>query len=230
MYPKIRQFVSAEWAFELANFIQQTINAVLTERGECSVMLTGGRSVVRLYLAWAELPDFRKMRGVRFFFGDERCVPPDHKESNFGMVMKTLFVQGIPAGCQIIRMEADILDSSMSAMQYDVILPESIDILLLSVGDDGHIASIFPGSSVLEEVSRKVLFVSCPKPSSERLTITPLVITKAASVIVLAFGVVKARVLAQLMQSEEAAAFLPAALVMSAAWLLDSELQNLVLE
>lgn len=156
--------------------------------------------------------------------------PPDHKGSNFGMVMKTLFVHSIHSGCPIIPMEADMPDRSMSALQYDVILPESIDILLFSIGDDRHIVLIFPGSAVLDEVSRKVLFVSCPKPPSERLTITPLVITKAVSVIVLVSGVVKARVLAQLMQYEEAAAFWLAALVMNAARLLYPELQNLVFE
>ena len=70
-------------------------------------MLTGGRSAARLYKAWRDLPAFQQMTGVNFYFGDERWVPPDLAESNYGMVMQPLFQHGVPTGCSAFRMGAD---------------------------------------------------------------------------------------------------------------------------
>jgi 6-phosphogluconolactonase len=72
----IKQFIPSVWALESAVLIQQRINDTLVECGDCSVMLTGGRSAERLYLSWAELSAFSRMKKVRFYFGDERCVLP----------------------------------------------------------------------------------------------------------------------------------------------------------
>ena len=67
-------------------------------------MLTGGGSAARLYKAWRDLPAFQQMTGVSFYFGDERCVPPDNSESNYGMAMQTLFSHGVPIECSVFRM------------------------------------------------------------------------------------------------------------------------------
>ena len=107
-------------------------------------MLTGGGSAARLYKAWRDLPAFQQMIGVSFYFGDERCVPPDHEESNFGMVIQVLFPQGVPTGCSVFRMEADATNLETAAQRYADLLPDSIDVILLGVGEDGHIASLFP--------------------------------------------------------------------------------------
>jgi len=222
----IKKFSKSEWAFQSACLIQDKINAILLEDGVCSVMLTGGRSAERVYLAWADLPAFSNMTGAHFFFGDERCVPPDNKESNFGMAMRTLFRRGVPSGCQIFRMEADDPDLLASAHRYEVALPASVDILLLGLGDDGHIASLFPGSAFLEEACRKVVAVSGPKPPYERLTITPSVIAHAKAVFVFATGPDKAHVLEKILNSEDVVSVYPARLVMHAIWLLDTQLSN----
>lgn len=220
--PEIRQFDVAKWPVQSAQLIQDRINAVLLERRQCSVMLTGGRSAERLYMVWAEIPDFQQMTGVRFYFGDERCVPPDHPESNYGMVMHTLFNQGVPAGCSVFRIETDGIDREAAALRYDDLLPDKVDVLLLGVGEDGHIASLFPGSVVLKEVHRRVVSVTGPKPPHERLTITPPVIAQARSVFVLATGAAKAQILVKALQKAGDFDTIPARLVLNATWLLDT--------
>lgn len=222
MHPEVRQFDGLEWPVQSARIIQDRIDSILLKRGPCSVMLTGGRSAERLYSAWVEFPAFRQMTGVQFFFGDERCVPPDHPDSNYGMVMQTLFNQGVPAGCSVFRMEADDTDREAAALRYEEILPERVDVLLLGVGEDGHIASLFPGSQALHEVSRRVMSISGPKPPHERLTITPTIIMQANSIFVLASGVAKAQILVKALQQADDFDTIPACLVLDAIWLLDS--------
>jgi 6-phosphogluconolactonase len=222
MRPVIRQFDVEEWPVQAARLIQDSINSVLLERGQCSVMLTGGRSAERLYMAWAAHPVFQQLIGVQFYFGDERCVPPNHLESNYGMAMRTLFNQGVPVGCSVFRMEADDSDREAAALRYDEILPDKVDVLLLGVGEDGHIASLFPGDEALQEVSRRVMPVTGPKPPYERLTIASPVIVQAKSIFVLATGEAKAQILDKALQAVGDFVTLPARLVLNATWMLDS--------
>lgn len=222
MGTEIRQFEATEWPMQAARLIQDSINAILSEHGRCSVMLTGGRIAERLYTSWAELPAFRQMVSVQFYFGDERCVPPDHPESNYGMAMRTLFQRGVPTGCSVFRMEADSSNREAAALRYGEELPGQVDILLLGVGEDGHIASLFPGSTALKVASRRVVSITGPKPPHERLTITPPVIAQARSIFVLATGSAKGRVLVKALQAAGDFDMLPACLVLNAIWLLDS--------
>jgi len=221
-HPKIKQFDPAVWPLQAAALIQDSIEVILQEKGECSVMLTGGRSAERLFLAWAELPAFQQMIGVQFYFGDERGVPPENPESNYGMAMRTLFQQGVPAGCSVFRMEADDLYREAAAHRYAETLPDNVDVMLLGVGEDGHIASLFPCSAALQEARWRVVPVIGPKLPRERMTITPTVIAQARSVFVLAAGAAKAAVLAKALTAPSDVATLPARLVLSATWLLDS--------
>lgn len=223
MRPEIRQFDTVEWPVQSARLIQDRINGILHDHEQCSVMLTGGRSAERLYTAWARLPSFQQMTGVRFFFGDERCVPPEHPESNYGMVMETLFARGVPTGCSVSRMEADGLDCGSAATLYDEMLPNQVDVLLLGVGEDGHIASLFPGSVALREISRRVVYITGHKPPYERITITPPVITNAKLVYLLATGEKKGNMLCKALNSLEDSMLLPVRLTLGCIWLLDNE-------
>ena len=160
-----------------------------------------------------------------FYFGDERCVPPDHPESNYGLAMRTLFQHGVPHGCTVNRMAADQEDREAAADAYAQQLPDRLDLVLLTVGEDGHIASLFPHSAALFETRRRVVPVLVPKWPPERLTITPPVITQAVDVFIMALGPNKAAVFqeASAKSSNEvnAIAALPVRLVLSATWLLD---------
>lgn len=219
---QVRLFRGQEWALQSACVIQKQVDVVSNKRGSCCVMLTGGRSAERLYLAWRDLPEFRALKSAAFYFGDERCVSPTDPESNYGMAIRTLFSQGVPSGCSAFRMEADDADRERAAMRYEALLPCKIDILLLGVGEDGHVASLFPGSTVLGELCRRVVPVVGPKMPYERMTITPAVISSASSVFVLANGKGKAAVLHKIISTPCDHFTLPAYLVKDATWLLDT--------
>lgn len=219
--PSLR-FLKTDWAAECARLVQAAIEAQLDEKGQCSIMLTGGRSAEKIFLEWGSLPAFYQLTGVRFYFGDERCVSPCSSGSNYGMAFRTLFKSGVPPGCSIFPIKADDTDFEAAALRYAAGLPSEIDILLFGVGEDGHIASLFPGSAALQESRRKVVPVIGPKPYPARITITPIVIKQARSLFVFADGPCKAAVLAKALECPEDVATLPARLVLHATWFLDS--------
>lgn len=222
MPPVIKLFEAKEWATSSSELIQSSVVKVLAQQGHCAVMLTGGRSAERLYTAWSVSPGFSQMQGVQFYFGDERCVPPYHQNSNYGLAMRTLFRRGIPVGASVHRMEADLLDRDLAARSYEGALPEQLDVMLLGVGEDGHIASLFPGSPQMHETARRVLPVTGPKLPCERLTIAPAVIAGAQLIFVLAQGFAKAAVLSSIISAEGDPSTTPARLVLDATWLLDT--------
>jgi 6-phosphogluconolactonase len=221
---QVRKFDPEQWAEQAAREVQGAVASVLSENGQCSVMLTGGTSAKRLYRSWAMMKEFVSLRGVRFYFGDERCVSPDHADSNYGMALRFLFADGVPETCCVLRVEAEDSDRDGAASRYGAQLPERIDVLLLGVGEDGHIASLFPGSSTLMERSRRVIHTLGPKRPFERLTITPPVVEGAKFVFVLAPGRAKADVLAKVFQKPGDVMGCPACMVLRGTWLLDSPL------
>jgi 6-phosphogluconolactonase len=160
---------------------------------------------------------------VQFYFGDERCVPPDHHASNYGMAMGTLFPNGMPKGVQSHRMEADGADVEAAANRYAALLPETIDVLLLSVGEDGHIASLFPHGAALRETVRRVVPVTGPKPPFQRLTITSPVIQSARHVFVMALGEQKRAVYEEALRDPEDIDSIPARLVLNRTWIFDDD-------
>ena len=103
-------------------------------------------------------------------------------------------------------------------------MPDSIDVLLLGVGEDEHIASLFPNNASLQECKRRVVHITGPKPPFERLTITPPVIAQAESIFVLATGPAKAAILSMARQAPGNFNAVPVRLVLGATWLLDTAL------
>lgn len=213
------------WPICASKLILEEIRSTSLYSLRPSVMLTGGRSARALYVAWAGSPAFHSTGNVDYYLGDERCVPADHEESNSGMVMRDLFGRGMPPDCRFFPMAVDG-DKESLARDYEKILPERLDVLLLSVGEDGHVASLFPGGSALAEDGRRVVPVSGPKAPHDRLTITPNVIRNARAVFLLAQGEQKARLLERILAGGEARS-LPVSLAMDATWLLDTPIAGL---
>ncbi|WP_294987892.1 6-phosphogluconolactonase [Sulfuritalea sp.] len=209
-----------EWAEMAAAVIGSSVDAVIAGRGACSLMLTGGKTAEGLYNHWFRF-SLLPRQGMRYFFGDERCVPPEHRDSNFGLVMRTLFANERPSGACVSRMEADDPDREAAATRYEALLPEQIDILLLGMGTDGHVASLFPYSEALRTTERTVLPVQGPDAGHPRLSITGRVVANAETVFLLATGEDKGRVLAEAMKSPRDVMSLPVRMALNATWLLD---------
>jgi 6-phosphogluconolactonase/glucosamine-6-phosphate isomerase/deaminase len=121
-------------------------------------------------------------------------------------------------------MEADAADLEQAARSYESRLEEPLDLLVLGLGEDGHVASLFPGSALLAERVRRVAAVTdSPKPPARRLTLTPRAIGEARALLVLASGSGKAGAVAAAFAANADPARVPAALAREGEWVVDRE-------
>jgi 6-phosphogluconolactonase len=203
-------------AEEIARALERAVRA----RGRASFCLAGGTTPRACYerlaneaaIPWPE---------VSIYFGDERCVAPDHPDSNYRMALASLLERVAISAENVHRMPAELADRDAAAREYDKVVPEALDVLVLGIGEDGHTASLFPGSSALDETRARVLPVIGPKPPPERLTLTPLPLRAAREVFVLAAGSGKADAVARALEGELDIHACPAQLVRDAVWLMD---------
>ena len=162
--------------------------------------------------------------GLQILFVDERAVPPDDPASNFAMVQRTLIEPMGEYAPAVFRMRGEAADLEDAREEYERELEKPLSMVLLGVGEDGHIASLFPGSPILEETERRVAIVEdSPKPPRRRLTITPRVLREAGSVIVLATGEDKRAAVTRALVEPGEPRDCPARLVRDALWIVDAE-------
>lgn len=186
---------SRNFVAEAAEFILQHARVALTERGQFRIALSGGNTPRPVYTEFARIGRDLPWDRVYFTFGDERCVPPDHADSNYRMARESLFVVAAVPPASIARMRGEI-DPQIAAQEYqdglDLLATqrgETIyrhDLILLGVGDDGHTASLFPGTAAPEEKTRRVVANFVPKLDAWRLTFTYPLINQARHVCFLA--------------------------------------------
>jgi 6-phosphogluconolactonase len=176
---------SANFAADAADFIVAHAHKALGERNEFRIALSGGNTPRPVYAQLATVGRDLPWELFRITFGDERCVPPDDPQSNFRMARETLFVPAAVSEKSIMRMRGEI-DPQIAAQEYEEQLDvlatqrgEPIyrhDLILLGLGEDGHTASLFPGTAGVEETTRRVIANFVPKFNSWRLTFTfPLI-------------------------------------------------------
>lgn len=213
-----------------ARRITDVIEDTIKRRGHCSVALAGGATPRPVYERMAVPPLASRVAWdrVSIYFGDERCVPPDHPESNYRMAHEVLLRHVPIPTASVHRMEGERADSDAAARDYERHLPAALDLLLLGMGEDGHTASLFPHSPVLAERARRVVPVTPPAGSSRRLTITPRVIEAADKVIVLVAGADKAATVARALEGSYVPDELPVQLARSATWFIDSAAARLL--
>lgn len=187
-----------------------------------SLALAGGSTPRAAYgrlagesdLPWSE---------TRIFFGDERRVPPDDPESNYRMAREALLSRLPVPVAEVHRMEGEAPDPEGAARRYAARLPETLDLLILGVGADGHTASLFPGAPSLGEKRRRVVAATAPLEPRGRLTITPPVIRAAARIVVLASGDGKAAAVARALEGPWDPAACPAQLARAGIWVVDED-------
>ena len=182
---------------DAASFILEQARAALAERGEFRIALSGGNTPRPVYAEFGRIARELPWENVRFTFGDERCVPPDDLESNYRMASESLFApQSIPKR-SIMRLRGEI-DPPLAAQEYEDALKllatqhgEMIyrhDLMLLGMGDDGHTASLFPGTAALHEEIRQVMANFVPKLETWRLTMTLPLLNQSRHVLFLVRG------------------------------------------
>jgi 6-phosphogluconolactonase len=192
-----------------AQEFHKVAESAVQERGRFSVALSGGNTPRAIYSLLAskhkELPWDR----IHVFFGDERHVPPDHPDSNFRMASESLLSKVPVPEKNVHRIHAE-LDAEAAAAEYDQQLVNffhlsnhdwpRFDLIFLGIGEDGHTASLFPGSQALAETSHRVMANWVEKFKTFRITLTFPVLNHAAEVVFLVSGAGKAQVLNQVLR------------------------------
>jgi 6-phosphogluconolactonase len=168
-----------------------------------SLVLTGGTTAGAAYNllaseAWRERMDWSQ---VTLYFGDERRVPPDDPGSCYRLAVETLLTGVTPAAVE--RMRGEEPDGDAEAARYAALLPERLDITLLSMGEDGHCASLFPGSPQLAERERLCATGLASYAPFERITLTLPALDRSRLVLILALGERKRDALARIRAGEQ---------------------------
>jgi 6-phosphogluconolactonase len=185
---------------------QEQAAAAIRQRGRFTVALAGGNTPRKLYAALTQTPGI-PWQQTWLFWGDERYVPPDHPESNYGMVRRILLeTVGVPAS-QVFPMPTQAGDPLRDAAEYEATLRRvfgneypAFDLIWLGVGEDGHTASLFPGTAALQVQHRWVTVGQ--KGEEPRLTLTYPVLNQAAQVVFLVAGASKAEIVKKALTTE----------------------------
>lgn len=171
----------------------------MARRGHFTLVLSGGETPRLTYQALAARNDI-DWAGADLFFGDERAVPATDPESNARLVRETLLVTPRTAAARVHRMDAAASDADAAARDYETMLrraagrPPRLDIVLLGLGEDGHVASLFPEHAALAERERWVVPTPAPR-IAPRLTLTHSAFAAARHVFFLVTGSAKAAIL-----------------------------------
>ena len=204
---------------DVADFILKQAHKAIGERNGFRIALSGGNTPRPVYARLAALGHDLPWDLIRITFGDERCVPPDDPESNFKMAWETLLAPAAVPEKSVLRMRGEI-DPQIAAQEYEDQLDliarqrsEPIyrhDLILLGLGDDGHTASLFPGTAALEETTRRVVANFVPKLNAWRLTFTFPLINQARHILFLVGAAKNPRLIERVLEGDRE---LPAARV-----------------
>lgn len=180
--------------------------SAIAKRGVFYVALAGGSTPKGLYQMLAAMPYSSKIdwSRVHLFFGDERCVLPSHNDSNYKMVSEAMIDMLPIPETNVHRMPTELSDASEVAKRYaetmtKVMKAEPFDLVLLGLGPDGHIASLFPDTPALEVTDSLTTELYVEKFASWRVTITYPVINAARQVIVFIAGEAKSAIVSDVM-------------------------------
>ncbi len=206
-----------EAAREAAELIVWLGREAMAQRGGFRIALAGGGTPGILYRTLAGRAYASQLDWARtaVFFGDERCVAPDHPDSNFRMVREALLAPlGIDPS-RVYRMSGEEADLDAAARAYERQIREHVasdrgpwpvlDVVLLGLGEDGHTASLFPDSPALDERTRLVVSTVAPREPRRRLTLTIPVLNAARAVLFLVMGAGKAAAVRAVLEDREGA-------------------------
>lgn len=233
--PEIRVFPdSGSVSRAAAGFIVSLAERTIASRNRFTFALSGGSTPKELYGLLASSPYREEIawHAVHLFWADERCVPPDHPESNYKMARETL-LSGVPVPDRNIHRIRGEEDPCTAAREYENDLRTffgsglpAFDLVLLGAGEDGHTASLFPASASLLEKKRLALPISADPPKLSRVTITLPVLNNAHEVLFLAIGRRKAGILHEIMEDGNPKGY-PAGLVQPVhgvvTWIIDHQ-------
>jgi 6-phosphogluconolactonase len=213
--------------------------AAVKERGTFSVALSGGSTPKALYSLLASDPALRAQvpwDKMYVFFGDERHVGPDDPQSNFRMAREAMFSKSPLKSEQVFRIKGEYPEAEQAAKEYERDIRSHFklaegqfprfDLVFLGMGEEGHVASLFPGTKALQENRRIVVHNWVGKVLMDRITLTAPAINNAANIISLVKGAEKANALTAILERVYEPEQLPAQLIQpvngTLLWLVDT--------
>ena len=226
-----------------AGHILSVIEQTLARQDRFSLVLSGGSTPKAVYTLMGQPPLVERVpwSRVHFFWGDERCVPPDHADSNYRMAYETLLAQLSLPPQNIHRIKGEISPEEAAASYERSIVeffgeeihPPRFDLVLLGMGEDGHTASLFPESPALDETQRWVVAVEHnrpPAPLVARVTMTLPLINAARLIALIVSRAAKASLVRRALSEVGDAPILPVQRVHpeggEMVWLLDEAAAN----
>lgn len=242
MRSDIRIFPTQESLAEsLAADICELINNQDVNDEYFTIALSGGKTPDLLFSIFGKKYNERNLwENIRFFWVDERCVPPDDEESNFRKAFDLFISKSVIDPLNIYRIRGES-DPEMEAKRYSTVISEfttsrrglpSFNLVLLGLGEDGHTASIFPGNETLFESDRICDMAVHPVTGQKRITLTGPVINNADNVFFLAAGLNKAGMVKKILKGNESETKYPASYVNPVEgkliWYLDSDAASLL--
>jgi 6-phosphogluconolactonase len=220
-------------AIDAAERIVALANDAVAARGIFSIALSGGSTPKALFELFASDEFVRRIDWPHWeiYFGDERCVPPAHKDSNFKMASEAM-LDHVPINPDHIHRMKGEIDPQQAAIEYGQLLKEKfgdggLDLILLGMGDDGHTASLFPGTKALDETKHRCVANFVPRMNVWRITLSAPFINRARVVMILISGAAKAQRLQQVLEGPRDPKLLPIQLIEPSEgqllWLLDAD-------
>jgi 6-phosphogluconolactonase len=218
---------AAGFARHAAKYFADQIRAAVDQRGLARIAISGGNTPQPVFalLAGDGLRDSVPWAKVQLFWVDERSVPPDASDSNYGMTRKALLEKVPIPEANVFRMEGE-LPAEEAAAHYESAIRNTMrlegaelptfDLIALGMGDDGHTASLFPHTEGLYEFGRLVIANHVPQKDTWRITLTSPVINQARNVIFLIQGADKAAVLKRVLLGPYEPETLPSQLIQPA--------------
>jgi len=218
-------FQKERWASEASALILSAIRSHLRGGSECKIALTGGVSAKKVYLEIANNFNINSLSNIKYYQTDERFVPFNHPDNNSKLILDSLFKNAnSETRKKFYRINTNNLSYTDAARGYDDIYPDALDILILTIGDDGHIASIFP-DSIMGHSNDKVMTTSSKSEnnSHKRISITPFTIFNSKHIFVLAPTNLKKNILFRILESSIQGNYnLPGSLSIKGIWLLST--------
>jgi 6-phosphogluconolactonase len=197
----------------------------ISRSGQFTLVLSGGSTPLRLYelLAGSLYRERLSWERVHLFWGDERCVPPDDFDSNFRLAREHLIAPLSIPQANLHRIKGELKRPEEAATEYETELADffelpacgfpRFDLILLGLGTDGHIASLFPSDSFSQEQDRLVIATQWPHAGTRRVSLTLPTINHAAHIFFLIAGAEKADAVLELIEGSGAGVTLPASFI-----------------
>jgi 6-phosphogluconolactonase len=234
----------SDMSLTAAELFSELINQASSKQHSVHIALSGGSTPVALFQLLAQTPykEAIPWHKLHFYWADERCVPPEDAESNYGQAWQNLLSK-VPVSQQNIHRVLGELEPKAAALDYVLQLKQNatgalawpvLDCVLLGMGADGHTASLFPGQVNLAESTSPAIAVTADymgRPAN-RVTLTPLVFNSARHVLFLVTGENKARTLSEVLYGADDPLHLPAQRIRpvngDVTWLVDQAAASLL--